>query len=74
MFDSLMKTSTKMSDNIFAVGGECENISIIDIRELGTAMKIRINDYCTNIKKIYPFGVLLSCGKNIKIYDIRMYN
>jgi hypothetical protein len=38
------------------------------------AMKIKINDYCTNIRKIYPFSVLLSCGKNIKIYDIRMHN
>jgi hypothetical protein len=38
------------------------------------AMKVKINDYCTNLKKIYPFSVLLSCGKNIKIYDIRMHN
>jgi hypothetical protein len=44
----------------------------MDVREPGLAIKMRINDYCNNIAKIYPYSLLMTCGKNVKIYDIRM--
>ena len=67
-----MKTTSRISENTFAVGGECDTISVVDVRETGTVMKVRVNDYCNNICKIYPYSLLLTCGKDGKIYDIRM--
>ncbi len=71
-FESLMKSASKVSENIFAVGGECDIVSVVDVRENGIAMKVRVHDYCNNLSKIYPYSLLLTCGKNLKIYDIRM--
>lgn len=44
------------------------------MRQNGLVAKMRVNDYCNNLVKIYPFSLLLTCGKNVKIYDIRMHN
>lgn len=67
-----MKCVTKLNQKVFAVGGECEIISVVDTRSAGCMMKIRNNgEICTNLVKIYPYGVLTTCGKIVKIYDIR---
>lgn len=69
-----MKSVAKISENVFVLGGESESISVVDSRGPGVVSKIRINDYCNNLSKIYPYSLLLTCGKNVKIYDIRMHN
>lgn len=69
-----MKSVTKIDENVFAVGGECDIISIVDVRASGVVTKMRMNDLCSNLTKIYPYSLLITCGKNLKIYDIRKQN
>lgn len=69
-----MKSATKISENILAVGGESKFVSILDTREPGITSRLEVNDYCNNLIKIYPYSILLSCGKNLKIFDLRMRN
>lgn len=66
-----MKTACVLTENVFAVAGDSNAVSIIDTRQPGCVSKMMINDYCSNINKIYPFCLLMSCGKALKIYDIR---
>lgn len=46
-------------------------MSVLDARQPGCVLKVMVNDYCNNIAKIYPYSLLLTCGKALKIYDIR---
>ena len=67
-----MRSAAKINDYTFAVAGESENISLIDNRCESIVSKMRVNEYCKQIVKIYPHSLLVSSGKSIKIYDLRV--
>lgn len=68
-----MKTIDKLDDNTFIVGGESDEILLLDNRQKNIVMKIHIDDYCSHITKIYPYSFLANSGKNLKIFDIRKH-
>lgn len=67
-----MKTTDKITENSFVVGGESEVMSMVDLREKNLVMKLGIGEYCNNLAKIYPYCILACCGKNLKIFDLRV--
>lgn len=66
-----MKSAAKINDYTFAVAGESEIISLLDSRSSPIVSKFRVNEYCQHIAQIYPYSLLVSSGKNLKIYDLR---
>ena len=44
---------------------------LMDVRDSAISMKMRVGNYCNQMSQIYPYCVMATCAKSIKIYDIR---
>ena len=67
-----MKSISNFTQQSLLIGGECNKLSLIDLRLKKRINEIKINGFCNQIQKICDNNFIYSYGKSIRMLDMRV--